>query len=145
MKFRKRPVEIEAEQHTKHGMPAKGVCLSTSCMYNCCEKPHVHTIHDNQIVILEYGDWIIPERDGEHYYPVKPDIFEMTYDKVCEFDMLTIELKEEYAEEVFEILCGIPFEPASMTDSEPPTTRHRGVEDILTQLQRFVLDDEMEE
>ena len=59
--------------------------------------------------------------------------------------MITIKLKEEYAEEVFEILCEIPFEPTSTTDNEPSTMRHPGIEAILTQLQRFVLDDEMEE
>jgi hypothetical protein len=61
--------------------------------------------------------------------------------------MITIELKDEYAEEVFEIMCLIPFEPTSTTDNEPSTTRHPGIEDILTQLQRFVYSDldDMEE
>jgi hypothetical protein len=34
------------------------------------------------MVILDVGDWIIPEPDGEHFYPVKPDIFEKTYEAV---------------------------------------------------------------
>jgi hypothetical protein len=33
-------------------------------------------------VILEVGDWIIPEPDGIHFYPCKPDIFEATYEPV---------------------------------------------------------------
>jgi len=36
--------------------------------------PHVHTAHNNQAVELEDGDWIAPEPDGVHYYPIKPDI-----------------------------------------------------------------------
>ena len=61
--------------------------------------------------------------------------------------MITIKLKDEYAEEVFEIMCLIPFEETSTTDNEPSTMRHPGIEDILTQLQVFVYSelDDMEE
>lgn len=82
MKYRKKPVEIEAEQY--QGVLVKGMCNSTSCYlkgHNHANH-HVHTIHNNQLVLLEKGDWIIAEPDGEHYYPCKPDIFEQTYDKV---------------------------------------------------------------
>jgi hypothetical protein len=40
----------------------------------------VHTAHKNQLVILEDGDWIIPEKDGVHFYPCKPDVFAATYE-----------------------------------------------------------------
>ncbi len=80
-KYRKKPVVIEAEQFTGDAL-VKGICNSVSCFTSGNHKPHVHTIHDNQIVILEVGDYIIPEPDGEHYYPCKPDIFEKTYDLV---------------------------------------------------------------
>ena len=76
-KFRKKPVVIEAEQYIGHFI--KGVC---GC--DDCTGLHVHTIHENQFVELEIGDWIIPEPDGEHFYPCKPDIFEATYDPVEE-------------------------------------------------------------
>lgn len=46
--------------------------------------PHVHTIHNNQIVLIEVGDYIIPEPDGVHFYPCRPDIFEATYEPVNE-------------------------------------------------------------
>jgi len=82
MKFRKKPVVIEAEQYVKYGGLVKGMCNSRSCFAEGHLKPHVHTIHDNQIVILEIGDFIIPEPDGEHYYPCKPDIFKATYEPV---------------------------------------------------------------
>ena len=79
--FQRKPTLIEAEQYRKNGFRPKGMCTSNIC----CEggtMPHVHTIHDDQVVFLEDGDWILPEPDGEHFYPCKPDIFEDTYDRV---------------------------------------------------------------
>ena len=81
-KYRKIPVVIEAEQYIKYGKLAKGMCNSQTCYTRVCDEPHVHTIHNGQIVLLEVGDWIIPEPDGEHFYPCKPDIFKETYEKV---------------------------------------------------------------
>ena len=88
-KFRKKPVEIEAEQFRDARMGQstsewirsfpKGVCFK-GCQDS--RRPHLHTVHQGQIVDLADGDWIIPEADGEHFYPCKPDIFEATYDPV---------------------------------------------------------------
>ena len=80
MKATKKPVKIEFEQYVEYGKLVKGMCNSMSCYTDGNDKPHVHTIHDNQIVILEVGDYIIPEPNGINYYPVKPDIFAETYD-----------------------------------------------------------------
>jgi hypothetical protein len=80
--YRKKPVVIEAVQYTEYGKLVKGMCNSQSCYVSGNNEPHVHTIHDGQIVNLTVGDWIIPEPDGVHYYPVKPEIFEATYDVV---------------------------------------------------------------
>lgn len=79
-KFRKKPVVIEAEQYVEYGTLVRGMCNSRSCYSAGHNTPHVHTIHADQIVVLEVGDWIIPEPDGKHYYPVKPDIFDATYE-----------------------------------------------------------------
>lgn len=81
-KYRKKPVIIEAEQYVEYGKLVKGMCNSQSCFTDENNQPHVHTIHNNQMVLLAVGDWIIPEPDGEHFYPCKPDIFEATYDAV---------------------------------------------------------------
>jgi hypothetical protein len=81
-KFRKKPIEIEAEQYKAYGMLVKGMCNSLTCFIHVYAKPHVHTIHKDQIVTLEVGDWVIPEPDGEHYYPVKNDIFLETYEQI---------------------------------------------------------------
>ena len=75
MKFRKKPVVIEATQWFKHG-----------------DHPKVHRHPERELGIVltlegthvvTPGDWIITGVKGEHY-PCKPDIFEMTYEKVEE-------------------------------------------------------------
>ncbi len=83
-KFRKKPVVIEAVQYVEYGKLVNGMCNSRSCYTAGNNKPHVHTIHNNQIVLLEIGDFVIPEPDGEHFYPCKPDIFEATYEPAAE-------------------------------------------------------------
>lgn len=87
-KYRKRPVVIEAEQY-QPGHVTLGVCVPGVCLKGLPEGevyfPHVHTIHQGgHVVPIEPGDWVIPEPDGIHYYPVKPDIFEATYEPVEE-------------------------------------------------------------
>lgn len=39
-------------------------------------------MHDGQLVVLEDGDWVIPEPDGEHFYPCKDSVFQATYEPV---------------------------------------------------------------
>jgi hypothetical protein len=89
-KFRKKPVVIEAEQwYPNTGRRVRGVC---HCQDGALEHrnaispapAHLHTIHQGQIVQLAPGDWIVPEADGEHFYPIKPDVFAATYEPVGE-------------------------------------------------------------
>lgn len=81
IKATKKPIKIECEQYVEYGKLVKGMCNSVSCHLNDGNKePHVHTIHNNQVVNLEIGDYIIPEPNGVNYYPIKPDIFADTYD-----------------------------------------------------------------
>lgn len=77
MKFRKKPIVIEAVQFD--GIPANdppGVFRRPEDY-----SPFVVTIH-GQRSYLSPGDWIIPEPDGVHYYPCKADIFAATYDPI---------------------------------------------------------------
>lgn len=77
MRFRKKPVEIEAEQYIGREHPdPKGACR---CM---APAPHLHTMHEGQRVTLEPGDWVIAEPDGIHFYPCKPDVFADRYEPV---------------------------------------------------------------
>jgi len=70
MKFRKKPVVIEATQWFKMGdHPAVG--------HNGSEKGIIQTLEGPMTV--SPGDWIITGVKGEHY-PCKPDIFEATYE-----------------------------------------------------------------
>ena len=79
MKFRKKPVVIEATQWFKMGdHPAVEQAL-TFKMEDCIDKGFIHTLEGGHIVTP--GDWIITGVKGEHY-PCKPDIFEMTYEPV---------------------------------------------------------------
>jgi hypothetical protein len=88
MKFRKKPVVIEAEQFFPDREPwPAGVIrkyvtgspygrddgMPDGWQVGTLEGPH----------IVSPGDWIIRGVKGE-LYPCKPDIFEMTYDRVEE-------------------------------------------------------------
>ena len=80
MKFRKKPVIIEAWQFR---------LLQQSYPEGVCDKAHdglhggvhVHTLEG--IHNVTDGDWIITGVKGERY-PCKPDIFAMTYEPVEE-------------------------------------------------------------
>lgn len=96
MKFRKKPVVIDAYQLTRevadravldHEMPP-GIILGSARFHP--ERRQVYeaaftcvTIH-GQITAVAIDDWIIAEPDGEHFYPCKPDIFAATYEPVNE-------------------------------------------------------------
>jgi hypothetical protein len=77
MKYRKKPIIIEATQWFKHGdHPAvePATCIRP-------ENGWVETLEGGHVVTP--GDWIITGVKGEHY-PCKPDIFKATYQMVEE-------------------------------------------------------------
>ena len=75
MKFRKKPVVIEATQWFKDGdHQAVGRHVESN-------KGYVQTLEG--IMLVTPGDWIITGVKGEHY-ACKPDIFEMTYEPIDE-------------------------------------------------------------
>jgi len=89
MKYRKKPVVIEAFQWLKHGDHPKvikkykdddvrGTALC-KCNWRMYDHGIINTLEGVHIVCP--GDWIITGVKGEQY-PCKPDIFDMTYDKV---------------------------------------------------------------
>jgi len=51
---------------------------------------------------------------------------------------MNIELDNQYLIEVFEILCDIPFEKASVHDWDPPSVRHPGIEQMLEQIAKVL-------
>lgn len=93
MKFRKKPVVIEAVQYTEAIRDAAlfdgallppGVSIPRRTLHPPSRKvwsadAYVKTLEGYMEVSL--GDWIITGVAGEHY-PCKPDIFEATYESV---------------------------------------------------------------
>lgn len=89
MKFRKKPVIIEAEQFKPeydeydNYVPVLGVYEDGPFRVNPLGKRkgtlYIDTLEGRHIVTP--GDWIITGVKGEKY-PCKPDIFEMTYEKI---------------------------------------------------------------
>jgi hypothetical protein len=85
-RFRKRPVEVEAAQWFP-GTDIPGVFGEREATPGgnglSPEGPmaFVRTIH-GQVTRIAPGDWVVTEPDGQHHYPVKPDIFEATYEPV---------------------------------------------------------------
>ena len=78
MRFRKKPVVIEAVQITEATFTAPSEHIS-GLLYN----PVTRTVLINTLegeMIGRIGDWIIKGVNGE-YYPCKPDIFEKTYEE----------------------------------------------------------------
>ena len=88
-KFRKKPIVIEAEQYSRERELADGYVPEGVTRCPRSEDggeggmPFVITAH-HQPVTLEDGDWITAEPNGDGYYPIKPDIFEATYEPVGE-------------------------------------------------------------
>lgn len=82
MKYRKKPVVIEAVQWlgTPESMDAiRDLNIGGEC---------VDFTHDNAFIVtlegqmnVDIGDWVIRGVKNE-LYPCKPDIFEMTYERV---------------------------------------------------------------
>lgn len=78
MKYRKKPVIVEAEQfYPDRPLPFRDrgpivITEGATC--------YVITIHDEQ-ANLEPGDWVILEPRGAlRAYPCKPDIFALSYE-----------------------------------------------------------------
>lgn len=83
MKFRKKPVVIEAEQFDGHNNPF-GVVKYHDCQTHggACTYGGRHIVETLEGAhIATPGDWIIRGVKGE-FYPCKPDIFEATYERV---------------------------------------------------------------
>ena len=84
MKFRKKPVEIEAMKFETNN--DNGLCMKE---IECWILKNGGTVENNNtdlkiktlegIMRADVGDWIIKGIKGE-FYPCKPDVFEVTYE-----------------------------------------------------------------
>lgn len=85
MKFRKKPVVIEAEHFTKENKD-RAFNFITCNHYPDWDSDGNETIRIETLegeMTATLGDWIIRGVKGE-FYPCKPDIFEATYEPVEE-------------------------------------------------------------
>lgn len=83
MKYRKKPVEIEAIQWTVD-IESEFEIQKMGCNCEMAKHPDYLVIHTLEGPMLcSPWDYIIKGVKGE-FYPCKPDIFEMTYEKVEE-------------------------------------------------------------
>ena len=78
MKFRKKPIVINAEQYSRIGLDAERVAKWCGG-HQTDEGLEIETPEGT--IIADYGDWIIQGIKGE-FYPCKIDIFEATYEAV---------------------------------------------------------------
>lgn len=85
MKFRNKPVVIEAKQFLNDANDYELLHWINEGQH-ANGKPFAHWVNDRIIVptlegehIANVGDWIIKGVAGE-FYPCKPDIFEQTYE-----------------------------------------------------------------
>jgi len=92
MKFRKKPVVIEAYQFNPGGgnsvanVPAWFVdALLTKKIYVHDDQQHLGINTLEGVMQADVGDWIIRGVKGE-LYPCKPDIFSETYDREPEVE-----------------------------------------------------------
>ena len=84
MKYRKRPVVVDAVQWT--GTNGLTIAAFMGEPFpddaHMTDTPIIHTL-EGDVLNASIGDWIIKGVKGE-FYPCKPDIFEATYDVVEE-------------------------------------------------------------
>jgi len=94
MKYRKKPVVIEATQWRKMGdhpmvvdawKNSDGIILPETSLHPASNVWNFYKVFAIETLEgwhqVSIGDWIITGVQGEHY-PCKPDIFKMTYDEV---------------------------------------------------------------
>lgn len=78
MKYRKKPVEIEAIQWTGNNGSEIETFIEGN-FDNTLSYPNIRTLEG--VMKVDIGDYVIKGVKGE-FYPCKPDIFEMTYEAV---------------------------------------------------------------
>ncbi len=89
MKYRKKPVVIDAVQFDPARPEIEGVCYTPACLFTGPDlvhidgtgktSAHIHTLEG--IMIVSLGDWVITGIKGERY-PCKDEIFRATYDEI---------------------------------------------------------------
>lgn len=81
--YRKRPIEVEAIQFTGDNVTEIWGKFGADGIYGPTEKNPEHliltTTHGDPAP-ARAGDWIVPDSKPGTFYPIKPDVFEATYE-----------------------------------------------------------------
>ena len=80
-KFKKKPVEIEANRVTEDALSQLAEWCGGEVGWGEDARPGILITTLEGIMKAHVGDWIIKGVKGE-FYPCKPDIFEATYEQV---------------------------------------------------------------
>lgn len=84
MKYRKKPVEVEALKWEINNLDEMSTFIGDSRAWGYHAETNELRISTLEgVMAASKGDYIIKGVKGE-FYPCKPDIFEMTYEKVGE-------------------------------------------------------------
>ena len=106
MKFRKKPVVIEAWQNTHTPRPTPLWLVdafgTAKIQFAGGGRIDIHTLEG--VMRAELGDWIIRGVMGE-LYPCKPDIFEATYEaaRMSNYERLKVAIEVAAAKEGFKV------------------------------------------
>ena len=86
-KYRKKPVEIEAVKFDGTDESVEWLLpqLKSGEICKDCNKLYIKTLEG--VMEAKVGDYVIKGVNGE-FYPCKPDIFEKTYEKIEDDDLL---------------------------------------------------------
>lgn len=83
MKYRKRPLVIDAIQFTGDNVRDIWEAFGTAGIYGPTEANPDHliltTAHGDPAPARP-GDWVVPDSQPATFYPIKPDVFERTYE-----------------------------------------------------------------
>lgn len=79
-KYRKRPIEVEAEQFFSEQQPWPNGVIQCESDPDKAEDFVIDTL-EGPLRVSE-GDWIVTGIKSERY-PIKPDIFDATYERVA--------------------------------------------------------------
>lgn len=106
MKYRKKPVDVEAVQWTKDDAPSKIINFTNHLVQvdDVNGKFKVYDrLHDEWIPFY-WNDWIIKGIKGE-FYPCRPDVFAASYDEVDADEEVEVERTETWGGEPISSTC----------------------------------------
>lgn len=82
MKYRKKPVEVEAIQWTGDNREECSRFTAGAFHEDAEHNQRLYVYKSRMDAIIQEGTWLVLERDGSGFYPVTAEEFEATYEEV---------------------------------------------------------------